>query len=84
MSPLSIALTLIAIVAVLIIMLVVLPKKLSFLILNGFAGLIVLFLCNQFGGDTVFFVPVNIVTAIGSFALGIPGVALIILLRLFF
>ena len=84
MSPLSTALIILAAVAVLIFLFIILPKKLSFLILNGFAGLLVLFLLNRFAGGTPFFLPVNIATAAGSFLLGIPGTALMILLQLFF
>lgn len=84
MSPLSTALIVLAAVAVLIFLLIVLPKKLSFLVLNGFAGLLVLFLLNRFAGGTPLFLPINVVTAAGSFLLGIPGAALMVLLQLFF
>ena len=84
MSPLSIALAVLAAVALLIFLLIVLPKKLSFLVLNGFAGLLALFLLNQFAAGTPLFLPVNLVTAAGSFLLGLPGTALMIILNLFF
>lgn len=59
------------------------PVKLIFkLLLNALSGFMLLLLANLISGFFDFSVPINLINCIVSGAFGIPGVALIIVIRL--
>lgn len=59
------------------------PLKLAFkIIINSFFGLILLWAFNFFGGYFNFFIPLNWLTVLIAGFLGLPGLLLLIFLRL--
>lgn len=51
------------------------------LLLNIFIGLIILLCINAFGGGIGLYIPFNIITALISGLLGIPGVILLVIIH---
>ena len=76
-----------AVIAVIILLLKIIaaPMKLAFkLLLNALFGFIILFVFNFFGDFVGFTLGINWVNALITGCLGIPGVILLILIKLFF
>lgn len=53
------------------------------ILLNGIFGVILLYIVNLIGGYFNFYIGINIVTALIAGILGIPGVAVLIIYKLF-
>lgn len=65
--------------------LLLLPMRLVWkLLINGISGVLLLWVVNLTAGFTGFSIPVNLVTAIISGTLGLPGIILLAILQLFF
>ena len=76
-----------AVIAVIILLfkIIAAPMKLAFkLLLNALFGFIILFVFNFFGGFVGFTLGINWVNALITGCLGVPGVILLILIKLFF
>ncbi len=59
------------------------PLKLVFkIIINSFFGLILLWAFNFIGGFVDFFIPLNLVTVLVAGFLGLPGLVLLIILKI--
>lgn len=59
------------------------PLKLVFkIIINSFFGLILLWAFNFIGGFVGFYIPLNLVTVLIAGFLGLPGLILLIILKL--
>ncbi len=72
-----------ALLAGVLIRLLLIPMKLLWkLALNAGFGFICLFLLNTIGPITGIYVPINLVTALVSGFLGLPGIALVALLAI--
>ena len=87
METLSSILMVAAVIAVIVLLIKILsaPIKLVFkLLLNALFGFIILFVFNFFGAFIDFTLGVNWLNAIVVGFLGVPGVILLILLKLFF
>lgn len=87
METLSSILMVAAVIAVIVLLIKILsaPIKLVFkLLLNALFGFIILFVFNFFGAFINFTLGVNWLNAIVVGFLGVPGVILLILLKLFF
>ncbi len=54
------------------------------ILLNGIFGVVLLYIVNLIGGYFDFYIAINIVTALVAGILGIPGVAILIIYKLFF
>ncbi len=68
-----------------LIRLLLLPMRLVWkLLINGISGVLLLWVVNLTAGFTGFSIPVNLVTAIISGTLGLPGILLLGVLQLFF
>ena len=53
------------------------------ILLNGIFGVILLYLVNLVGAEYNFYIGINVVTALIAGILGIPGVAALIIFKLF-
>ncbi len=87
METLSSILMVAAVIAVVVLLIKILsaPIKLAFkLLLNALFGFIILFVFNFFGGFIDFTLGMNWLNAIVVGCLGVPGVILLILIKLFF
>ena len=87
METLSSILMAAAVIAVIILLLKIIaaPMKLAFkLLLNALFGFIILFVFNFFGDFAGFTLGINWVNALITGCLGVPGVILLILIKLFF
>ena len=87
METLSSILMAAAVIAVIILLLKIIaaPMKLAFkLLLNALFGFIILFVFNFFGDFVGFTLGINWVNALITGCLGVPGVILLILIKLFF
>lgn len=59
-------------------------RKIIKLIINIALGLVMIWLVNTFGGEFGIAIPFNVVTALVSGLLGVPGVICLIILNLIF
>ena len=53
------------------------------ILLNGIFGVVLLYIVNLIGANFGFYISINIVTALVAGILGIPGVAALIIFKLF-
>lgn len=53
------------------------------ILLNGVFGVVLLYIVNLIGANFGFYISINVVTALIAGILGIPGVAVLIIIKLF-
>ena len=59
-------------------------KMMTKLLINGLLGVLVLILFNYVGQALGFFIPITVFTALIAGFLGIPGIILLVILKIFF
>ncbi len=71
--------------AVLILKILTKPIRLIFkLLINAAFGFVLLFLVNFFGDPVGIYIGVNLINALVAGCLGVPGVILLVLIKMFF